>query len=361
MSSPKSPKSPAKSPKSPPKSRSPSAGAASPAGDLLGAGDAPIEVDAADGDSVYAQSTVTDTTSLRSSILDFKWENGRRYHAYQEGSYWGPNDERQQEAEDILHEMYRLVLDNKLQLAPLGDDVQRVLDVGCGTGAWAIDFADENPAAEVVGVDLSPIQPNFLPPNCKFEVDDLIQDWTYPEDHFDFIHVRFMTGCIPDWVEFYKKAMRRMKPGGWIEHVELSSIARSDDGSLKPDTALVKWADIFQKIGAATGKSFSISETAPDLIREAGFTNIQHRTLKIPIGTWPKDRTLKHWGAWNRQFLLQAIEGLSIRGLTEILGWTFEEAQLYLVQIRADITDPKIHSYIEMIVVDGQRPEEAGE
>jgi len=111
-----------------------------------------------------------------------------------------------------------------------------------------------------------------------------------------------------------------MKPGGWIEHVELSSIARSDDGSLKPDTALVKWADIFQKIGAATGKSFSISETAPDLIREAGFTNIQHRTLKIPIGTWPKDRTLKHWGAWNRQFLLQAIEGLSIRGLTEILG-----------------------------------------
>lgn len=34
------------------------------------------------------RNTVTDTQSLRSSILNYKWENGRRYHAYQEGSYW---------------------------------------------------------------------------------------------------------------------------------------------------------------------------------------------------------------------------------------------------------------------------------
>lgn len=34
------------------------------------------------------RTTVTDTQSLRSSILNYKWENGRRYHAYQEGSYW---------------------------------------------------------------------------------------------------------------------------------------------------------------------------------------------------------------------------------------------------------------------------------
>ena len=31
---------------------------------------------------------VTDTESLRTSILNYKWENGRRYHAYNDGAYW---------------------------------------------------------------------------------------------------------------------------------------------------------------------------------------------------------------------------------------------------------------------------------
>lgn len=26
--------------------------------------------------------------SLRPSVLNYKWENGRRYHAYEDGSYW---------------------------------------------------------------------------------------------------------------------------------------------------------------------------------------------------------------------------------------------------------------------------------
>jgi hypothetical protein len=68
------------------------------------------------------------------------------------------------------------------------------------------EFADGNPSADVIGIDLSPIQPKFVPPNCRFEVDDITQDWTYPNDHFDFIHVRAMIGCIPDWTELYKTA-----------------------------------------------------------------------------------------------------------------------------------------------------------
>lgn len=31
---------------------------------------------------------ITDTESLRSSVLNYKWEHGRRYHAYGEGPYW---------------------------------------------------------------------------------------------------------------------------------------------------------------------------------------------------------------------------------------------------------------------------------
>lgn len=80
---------------------------------------------------------------------------------------------------DLQHHLCLLTFDNKLGLCPpnLPDsNVKRVLDLGTGTGIWAIDFGDEHPEAEVssmdlrrsqtngaqvVGVDLSPSQPNM--------------------------------------------------------------------------------------------------------------------------------------------------------------------------------------------------------
>lgn len=41
-------------------------------------------------------------------------------------------------------------------------EIKRVLDVGTGTGIWAINMADEHPNAEVVGTDISFIQPTWV-------------------------------------------------------------------------------------------------------------------------------------------------------------------------------------------------------
>lgn len=43
---------------------------------------------------------------------------------------------------DLGHHIYRLVVGGKMNLAPLSDKPQRVLDIGTGTGIWAIDFAE---------------------------------------------------------------------------------------------------------------------------------------------------------------------------------------------------------------------------
>ncbi|VTT68375.1 unnamed protein product [Fusarium fujikuroi] len=341
MSSPKSQKS--RSPtKSPPGPQSPAVVG------QVAEEQAAIEVDD-DSDSSYSKSTgITDTESLRSSIMAFKWENGRRYHAYQDGSYWAPNDDRQQEAEDLMHEVYRIILGNSLYEAPIGDNPQKVLDIGCGTGIWAIEFADEHPSADVLGVDLSPIQPSFVPPNCRFEVDDITNEWTYPEDTFDFIHARSMIGCLPDWTEFYRKAFKHTKPGGWVESVELWGNSKCDDDTLKPESPLHKWVEVFKKIESLTGKSFFWDDKMQQSISDAGFINVSGRRIKVPIGTWPKDKTLKQWGAWNRHFLLQGLEGFSIRGLTEMLGWKYEDAQLFLADMRKELTNPALHAYLDV-------------
>lgn len=70
------------------------------------------------------------------------------------------------------------------------------------------DFADEYPSAEVIGSDLSPIQPSFVPPNVKFEVDDAEEPWIHPVDHYDLVHVRSLYGAIADWPAFYRNAFR---------------------------------------------------------------------------------------------------------------------------------------------------------
>jgi hypothetical protein len=56
------------------------------------------------------------------------------------------------------------------------------------------DFGDMYPSAEVIGTDLSPIQPAWVPPNVHFQIDDCLLDWTWPQDHFDFVHIRMLYG-----------------------------------------------------------------------------------------------------------------------------------------------------------------------
>ncbi|KAJ4312447.1 hypothetical protein N0V84_009939 [Fusarium piperis] len=220
------------------------------------------------------------------------------------------------------------------------------------------EFADEHPSAAVLGIDLSPIQPSFVPPNCRFKVDDVNDDWTFSANHFDFIHIRALIGCVPDWVELHRKSLRSLRPGGWVEQMELSAIAQSEDNTIRPDSPLITWRGIFEEVGKVTGKTFMACETVGDAIREAGYVNVTERRIKLPIGMWPKDKQLKQWGAWNRQYLLQGLEGFSIRGLTELLGWSFERAQEFLDEMQRELLDSRVHSYLELCIVTGQKAEE---
>lgn len=74
---------------------------------------------------------------------------------------------------DLQHCKFGLLLGDKLHLAPINEHPQKILDMGTGSGIWAIDMADKYPTAEVIGVDTAPVQPTLLPPNLIFEVRNL--------------------------------------------------------------------------------------------------------------------------------------------------------------------------------------------
>lgn len=86
-------------------------------------------------------SLASSSVSLMSHFTRYEFENGRRYHAYQAGKYLYPNDEQELNRMIIEHQNQRVQLDGRLHLCPL-EDPQEILDIGTGTGIWAIDMAD---------------------------------------------------------------------------------------------------------------------------------------------------------------------------------------------------------------------------
>jgi hypothetical protein len=91
-------------------------------------------------DAGYDSDTASSaSTSVMSSVRDYMYENGRRYHRYREGTYNFPNDDVEQEREDMKHAMVKLLCSQKLHFAPIGDNPQEILDIGTGTGIWSIE------------------------------------------------------------------------------------------------------------------------------------------------------------------------------------------------------------------------------
>ncbi|KAF5529542.1 phosphoethanolamine n-methyltransferase 3, partial [Fusarium napiforme] len=91
-----------------------------------------------DDDSALSAGVDSSTASVASSILEYRKFKGRSYHStYHDSSYPIPTDEQTLENFDLMHHFLTLLTDDKLYLAPVKDDVQKVLDVGTGTGIWA--------------------------------------------------------------------------------------------------------------------------------------------------------------------------------------------------------------------------------
>ncbi|TVY81481.1 Secondary metabolism regulator [Lachnellula suecica] len=93
-----------------------------------------LEADEGFDDGYQTDNNSTRTTSLSSSVRDYAFENGRRYHKFREGIYAFPNDEGEQEREDMKHAMIVNLCGGKLHFAPIGDDPQNIIDLGTGTG-----------------------------------------------------------------------------------------------------------------------------------------------------------------------------------------------------------------------------------
>lgn len=305
------------------------------------------------------EDNASSTDSVTSSIYDFRKENGRTYHGFKDGKYNLPNDAEELERLDFQHNLMLLTLDNKLGLSPPcrpDSKVQRVLDLGTGTGIWATDFGDEHPAAFVTGVDLSPVQATFIPSNVQFLIDDIDQEWTYGEP-FDFIHSRFMNFSIQDWKTYLTKIYDNLTPGGYVELQDVDVIMGSDDKTLKEDMAMYMWCRLLDEAATKFNRSFERTSNFKNLLQEVGFVDVVETRYKWPTNGWPKDKNYKELGLWNNANASSALDALTLAPFTRGLGWSREEVEAFLVKLKSDWNNPQIHAYWPICVTYAKKPE----
>ncbi|KAJ8654499.1 hypothetical protein O0I10_009805 [Lichtheimia ornata] len=101
-----------------------------------------------------------------------------------------------------------------------------VLEIGCGQGSWIIDMATQFPKADFHGVDTSlPAMPTDAKRNnAYFKVHKCRQEpLSFADDTFDYIHMRMLLCRFthPEWVRLLREIMRVLKPGGYLEIVDL--------------------------------------------------------------------------------------------------------------------------------------------
>ncbi|KAG6159440.1 hypothetical protein E4U51_007714 [Claviceps purpurea] len=320
--------------------------------DLIAAKDVLVN-DQEDIDSVFSEDQSA-TTSIASSVLEYRQIHGRTYHSDKfTTNYFIPNDDQQLESEELCHHFLTILLDDQLFLAPLEKDkIHRVLDVGTGSGIWAIEFADQFPNASVVGTDLSPCQPQWVPPNLCFEIDDATLEWTWNDNHFDFIHMRYIVGGIQDWKALLKEAYRCCAPGGWVESFEYEPEICSDDGTTELEPVFASYGELFREAGKILNSPFFVEEIQKQAFDEAGF--VEKRV--IPIGPWAKDRKLAEVGRYSRAAMENDLQGYT-QMLWQALQRPADEYHVSLANMRKAMRNPKVHSYAMAQVVYGRKPE----
>ncbi|KAK4164588.1 Phosphoethanolamine N-methyltransferase [Cladorrhinum sp. PSN259] len=298
--------------------------------------------------------------SMTESIREHVFEGGIRYHAYKSGKYAFPNDEIEQNRDDMKHSMCLMLCQGEYFYAPVKEVLEKggeVLDLGTGTGIWAIELGDRYPNTMFTGIDLSPIQPNLVPENVHFFIDDFEEEWVDPVNKYDYIHIRHTLHSVQSTQLLLQRAMQHLKPGGYIEIQEIEVVPQSDDASISPSIPYA-FRDYINYMAAGLrimGSEMHAILRLPDEMKAAGFEDVQSITHKAPLGMWPRDKRLRLCGLFMRTAIMDGLRGISHRPLTA-LGWTQLQIEMVLVDVRKALMDSKVHAYFTYRIVYGRKP-----
>ena len=159
--------------------------------------------------------------------------------------------------------------------------------------------------AQVIGNDLSPIQPKWysvfsflplfatviqgvirpytfyrVPPNCQFEIDDFESDWLY-RTPFDYIHARELSGCIGNTDKLFRQVFDHTSSGGYFELQAVSAHFLSDDDTAEKAVIAQEWMKKIRESGRKFGKPLDNACQWKQKLEDVGFVDVTETLLKV--------------------------------------------------------------------------------
>jgi ubiquinone/menaquinone biosynthesis C-methylase UbiE len=170
------------------------------------------------------------------------------------------------------------------------DQPTSILDVGTGSGRWAMEMAALFPAARIIGLDLAapPDDASSLgegldtrPSNYSFTAGNILEGLPFPDQSFDFVHQRLLFSAIPRdrWPGVIQELVRVTRPGGWVE---LAEVGGAQDGGPGFMGLWQSWADLL----ATRNVDVTLSKHIGQMLRDGGLANVQQRVVNFPVGDW---------------------------------------------------------------------------
>lgn len=251
-----------------------------------------------------------------------------------------PNDDDEQTRLAISHQAFLSVLEGKLTLSRVSPGATRILDIGAGSGDWAIAMSEKFPETEIIATDISAFQSNEVPPNVFFEVDDAQEEWTYSE-LFDFIHIRGLTGAFRDWSAIYTSAWKHLRPGGFLEVSDFGFI--SVKGNIS-DSYISAFNGACQSAAEKAGTPIGLDHLRKPIIEASGLSVVQSRAIDVPLGTRSPDRRKALAGKMALVAALEGLEATSLRLLTKEMAWKPEDVRDLCEKVKEEIMRPGVRA-----------------
>jgi len=224
----------------------------------------------------------------------------------------------EQERLDAMHEGVTGFLGGRLTFADLGNP-KRILEVGAGSGAWAIHAAKDFPDAEVIAIDISPLPERVLPKNLKFLQMDVCQPLPFDHESFDVVHARFVLMHLPHFRDALARVCALVKPGGHLILEEIDARAYSEHRET-PEAVEFFYDRLYDWV-SSKGETYDVgSELQPYLSKLGMFIDVTVKVLAVPFSPgWDGPTEAGALGNTMKQSLLKASTMLMkvVPGLTE--------------------------------------------
>lgn len=82
-------------------------------------------------------------------------------------------------------------------------------------------------------------------------------------------------------------------------------------------------------------------------MEEIGFEDVKEKKFYWPINPWAKGDYFKQLAEYAQPDFLSGLEGMSLKVMGS-MGWSAEQVNVFLVGVRDNVRDTRIHCYCPM-------------